>query len=324
MRPMHTLARWTALTAMAAAVLGAAIAPAAAARQRSGVKPPTIALVTINFQALFFQRMNAGAQAAAKAVGAKLVIYNANNSPQAQNSAIEDYVAQHVNAIIVDAIDVHGILPAIRDAANHGIPVVAVDAETRGPGVRTWVGVGNWQGGYALGRFVDTYVKQHMGGKAEVGIVGALNSFIQIQRQNGFEKALSLVPGIKVVQVVDGKNQQEVALTAAEDLLTGNPELNLIYATGEPALIGAVAAVKAHGATGQVKVFGWDLSPESVAGIRQGWVVAVVEQDPYAEGEISVRDCIRLLHHQRVPSQDILPLAIVTRANLNQFTNKLY
>lgn len=316
--------RWPIAAAAVLALTLTQFAPVGAASHRASSKQPTIALVTINFQALFFQRMNAGAQQMAKKLGAKLVIYNANNSPQQQNSAIEDYVSQHVSAIVVDAIDVHGILPAIKDAARHHIPVVAVDAETHGPGVRSWVGVGNWKGGYVLGQFVDKYVKQHMGGKAVVGVVGALNSFIQIQRQNGFEKALTQVPGIKVVQVVDGKNQQDVALTAAEDLLTANPEMNLIYATGEPALIGAVAAVKAHGATGQIKVFGWDLSPQSAAGIKQGWVVGVVEQDPYAEGQVSVADCLKLLHHQKVPSQDILPLSIVTKANVAKFSNKLY
>ena len=39
----------------------------------------TFALVQINQQALFFNQMNEGAQAAADAAGAKLVIFNANN-----------------------------------------------------------------------------------------------------------------------------------------------------------------------------------------------------------------------------------------------------
>ncbi len=36
-------------------------------------------------------------------------------------------------------------------------------------------------------------------------------------------------------------------MTAAENLITGNPDLTAIYATGEPALLGAIAAVETVG-----------------------------------------------------------------------------
>ena len=79
---------------------------------------PTIALVQINQQALFFNQMNEGAQKAAKELGAKLVIFNANNDPAAQNNAIETYIAQKVDGIIVVAIDVNGIMPAVEAAGE--------------------------------------------------------------------------------------------------------------------------------------------------------------------------------------------------------------
>ena len=71
----------------------------------------TFALVQINQQALFFNQMNEGATAAAEAQGDELVIFNANNDPAAQNSAIETYIAQGVDGIVVVAIDVNGIMP---------------------------------------------------------------------------------------------------------------------------------------------------------------------------------------------------------------------
>lgn len=73
----------------------------------------TFALVTINQQALFFNQINDGANAAAKAAGVDLVIFNANNVPSAQNDAIENYITQKVDGIILVAIDVNGVKPAI-------------------------------------------------------------------------------------------------------------------------------------------------------------------------------------------------------------------
>ena len=60
--------------------------------------------------------------------------------------------------------------------------------------------------------------------------------------------------------VVDGQNIQDNALAAAENLITGNPDMTAIYATGEPALLGAIAAVESQGKQADVKVFGWDLT----------------------------------------------------------------
>jgi ribose transport system substrate-binding protein len=70
-----------------------AVALAVAALGAMPVNAATVALVTINQQALFFNQINDGAQQAADKAGAKLVIFNANNNAAAQNSAIEDYNA---------------------------------------------------------------------------------------------------------------------------------------------------------------------------------------------------------------------------------------
>ena len=55
--------------------------------------------------------------------------------------------------------------------------------------------------------------------------------------------------------MVDGRNIQDNALAAAENLMTGNPDLTAIYATGEPALLGAIAAVESQGRQADVKIY---------------------------------------------------------------------
>ena len=88
-----------------AALLGTAAGFAATSVVAQEAK--TFALVQINQQALFFNQMNEGAQAAADAAGAELVIFNANNDPAAQNSAIETYIQEGVDGLAVVAIDVN-------------------------------------------------------------------------------------------------------------------------------------------------------------------------------------------------------------------------
>ncbi|MGH7118671.1 MAG: substrate-binding domain-containing protein [Acetobacteraceae bacterium] len=305
-------------TLLKATALGALAAPLAAPFAAHAATP-TFALVTINEQALFFNLLNDGAKKAAAKAGAKLVIYNPNNDPTAQNNAIDDYIQEKVQGIIVDAIDVNGIMPAVEKASRAGIPVVAVDAILpKGP-QKSQIAVDNEGGGATIGKYFAAYVQKSMGGKSALGIVGALNSFIQNLRQKGFQDTIKADPGIKLVQVVDGRNIQDNAMSVSETLLTGNPELSSIYATGEPALIGAIAAVQSGGRTKDVKIVGWDLSAQAIAGLDAGFVIAVVQQDPVLLGAAAVETLSDIRAGKTVPERVNTKLTIVTKENVGPY-----
>jgi ribose transport system substrate-binding protein len=300
--------------------LGVAALSAFAALGATVAAADTFALVTINQQALFFNQINDGAKAAAKAAGADLVIFDANNVPAAQNTAIENYVTQKVDGIILVAIDVNGVKPAITEAKKAGIPVIAIDAQIPDGENVAFVGVDNTKAGEEIGRFYADYVKKELKNEASVGVIGALNSFIQNQRLDGFKKAVT-ESGAKVtfLDTVDGQNVQDVALGAAENLMTANPAMSTLYATGEPALIGAVSAVESQGRQSDVKVFGWDLTAQAVKGIDEGWVAAVVQQDPAGEGKAAVEALAALKQGGKVEPIINIPVTIVTKANVDQF-----
>lgn len=294
-------------------------ASAALCMMANAAAADTFALVQINQQALFFNQMNSGAEEAAAASGDELVIFNANNDPAAQNSAIETYIQQGVAGIIVVAIDVNGIMPAVQQAVDAGIPVVAVDAVLPEGPQSAQVGVDNASAGASMGKFFLDYVASDMGGKAKIGIVGALNSAIQNIRQAGFVDTISGADGVTEAGVVDGQNVQDIALTAAENLITANPDLTAIYATGEPALLGAVAAVESQGKQDSIKVFGWDLTAQAVKGIDQGYVAAVIQQDPAGMGAAAVKALNTLTEGASVDAQIAVPVTIVTSANVDDF-----
>jgi ribose transport system substrate-binding protein len=283
-------------------------------------KPLKVGLVLINLQAKFFNDIRAGAEEAAKkAGGVNLQVIDGNNDPTAQVNAIETLTQQHVDGIIMVAIDVKGVVPALQDAAKSGVQVVAVDAKVEDPSVKTFIGVDNAKAGADFGDFVGQYIQKHMDGKADLGIIGALNSFIQNQRKDYFVASIKKIPGIKIDSTVDGQNVQERALTAAEDLVTSSPNINAIYATGEPALIGAIAALESQGATQRVKLFGWDLSKQAVKAVDDGFLVAVVQQNPYQEGVEAIGALVKLTRGQTVPSFINVPVEFVTKENIDKY-----
>lgn len=301
-----------------ATALGGGLLAAALATGPALAEGKTFALVQINQQALFFNDMNAGAQAAADAAGDTLVIFNANNDPAAQNSAIETYIQEGVDGIIAVAIDVNGIMPAVQQADEAGIPVVAIDAILPEGPQKAQIGVDNAQAGADMAAYFLDYVAAN-GGSAKLGVVGALNSFIQNVRQKGFEDVVAEAPGVTMAGVVDGQNVQDTALAAAENLITGNPDLTAIYATGEPALMGAIAAVESQGKQDTVKIFGWDLTAQAISGIDAGYVVAVVQQDPAGMGAAAVEALGKITAGETVEQNLSVPITIVTKENVEPY-----
>ncbi|ODT58323.1 MULTISPECIES: substrate-binding domain-containing protein [Paracoccus] len=304
---MTTLTRRTLGALMTTGLIAAAL-PALAQEGK------TFALVQINQQALFFNDMNRGAQEAADAAGATLLIFNANNDPAAQNSAIETYIQEGVDGIAVVAIDVNGIMPAVQQAVDAGIPVVAIDAILPEGPHSAQIGVDNAQAGADLAAVVNDTLPEG----STLGIVGALNSFIQNVRKDGFEEALDGAR-VTVAGTVDGQNVQDTALGAAENLMTANPALTAIYATGEPALLGAIAAVESQGRQGDIAVYGWDLTAQAITGIEAGYVKAVIQQDPAGMGAAAVEALGTLSDGGSVEAEISVPVTIVTSENVDEF-----
>ncbi len=293
----------------------AALALMAGAAQAKG---KTFALIQYNQQVSFFTDITKGAQKAADEEGDKLVVFDANNSASAQDNAFDTYIQQKVDGIILVAVDPDGIMGSVKAADKAGVPVVSVDAALPPGPQKAGITVDNEAAGKEMGAFYVDYVKKNMDGKASLGVVGALNSNLQLLRQKGFESVTGADAGITKVGVVDGRNIQDQALAAGENLLTGNPKLDTIYATGEPALIGAIAAAASQGRD-KVKIFGWDLSAQALAAIDAGTVVAVVQQAPDQEGYKAVKALDTLTSGGKVEATIKVPVEIVTKANVDKY-----
>ncbi|HEY5528483.1 MAG TPA: substrate-binding domain-containing protein [Thermoleophilia bacterium] len=271
----------------------------------------TIGMTQINQTAVFFTQMNDGATKAAADAGCQLSIANANNDSAKQNSDIESFVSQGVTGLIVVAIDVNGVLPAVKAARAKGIKVVAIDAKTAEGSVDTFVGVDNAKAGAAIGQWVIDNGKAN----GSYGVVDAKNSFIQNQREDGFRKIVD-AGAAKYTQSVNGDNVQEKSATAAQNLVTAQPGLSFVYTTGEPASVGAVAALKGNTKT---KIIGWDLTKEVIGGIDSGLVDAIVQQNPKQEGVESVGELKSLIGGGKAKGFIDVPITIVTKANVEPF-----
>ncbi len=273
----------------------------------------TIGVVDIDEETAFFTQMNTGIKTVAQKAGAAVKMVSGNDDSATQVNGIQNLVSSGVDAIIVDPYDPTALVPALKAARKAGIPVVSTDGMVADKSaIDTQVGTANLEGGQQLGKAFLA-----LGGKGQtVGVVGALNSVIQIERQKGFVDTAKS-GGAKIGPVVDGHNVNDKAQTAAENLLTGNPDLKFIYATGSPAMDGAVAAVKSQSRQNSTSILGWDLDQTAADGLKAGFVKAVVQQNTYGFGYAAAASAIKLAcKSAKVPATISVPITIVTKDNL--------
>jgi ribose transport system substrate-binding protein len=69
----------------------------------------------------------------------------------------------------------------------------------------------------------------------------------------------------------------------------------------------------------RVKIFGWDLTAQVIKAIDDGFVIAVVQQDPARMGEVAVESALTLIEGGTVDPVIPVPVTIVTKDNIDKF-----
>jgi ribose transport system substrate-binding protein len=306
--------RRTIIALLAVLLIGSSFTVAPAAQ-----KEVTVCFVTFSLQVAFFHTSVDGGQREAQAQGAKMIVQDPQADTQKQVTQIEDCVARGANAIVVDAIESKAVLGPIAEAKKKGVVVVAVDTFLDSPDVTSNVGVSNFDAAREYGHFIAAYILGKYNGKADVGIVLA-STEVQLARRDGFLAAMkSLGSSVRVVGTADGRNILERATAVSEDLLSGNPSITVIYATGEPQLLGALASAASQKRS-NIAFFGWDKVPDPfIKPIQQGRLVAVTNQQPELQGQLGVRYAVMAARGEKVPSRVNTPVAIITKLNLSEW-----
>lgn len=302
--------RWNRLAAGVGALAVAAVAAPV------GASAKTICFVTFSLQVQYFQSSVAGGRKAAQELGHELLVLDPQADAGRQVTMLEDCVARNVDAIVVDPIESSAIVGALGEAGQKKIPIVTLDTPVDSPHVLSLVGVPQREASFTFGQYVAGWIAGKQGGKAKVGVMLA-STEVQLARRDGFVDALKAVPGAEIVATGDGRNILERATAEAEDMLTANPDIDVIYATGDPQLQGGLAAAASQGRT--VAFFGWDDIPEPfIKPLEDGRIVGFLKQKPEVGGETAVRLLSDRLAGKEIPSRFAYSPDVVTPFNLDQ------
>ena len=247
-----------------------AIGSAQAADCKIGVSMKTL-------DAPYFAAQEASAKKHAQEIGCEVITADAQNDLNKQVSDIEDMVAQGIGALVVNARDSQGLVPAVDAAAAAGVKVIAMDS-TLDPRANyiTLVQSSNDQNGKLVGEWLadktagqDVKIALISGDQGnEVGQerrLGVLSGLTEGQLRNGGSASF------QVVSQGWGLWTNEGGLKAMEDILVAHPDVNVVLGENDSMVLGARKALEAAGKLdGVMLVAAADGQKEAIKMIESG------------------------------------------------------
>ncbi len=286
-------------------------AETAKATEASDTDKKVIGVTLMTLQYEFFQDMKAGIEAAA-GNDYDIVFNDPALDLQSQIDAIENFCAQGVDAIILNAVDPAGIVTALETAEEKNIPVITVDMKPSDGKYETYIGSDNYLGGELAARWA---AKELIAGKENAKIVVLTNplSSSAIERADGFKNTIKeLMPEAEIV-AEQGADTREAFMSTMEDLLTANKEIDLVFAYSAQGGLGAYDAIQAAGREDSVAVIGFDASEEEQTAIAEnGSYKGSIIQFPDKLGETCVDSVIRVLNGETLDAEIGVEVGIYT------------
>jgi ribose transport system substrate-binding protein len=298
---------------IAALLLGAcgtaATEEAAPAEEAAPETEMTLGLVLSTLNNPFFVTLRDGAQAAADAAGAKLIIVDAQDDSGKMTAGIEDLITKKVSAILVNPTDSDAVVPAIQKANAAGIPIFTVDRGSNGGEVVAHIASDNIAGGVMAAEFLC----EAIGGAGNlVELQGIAGTSAARDRGQGFNDYMSAsCTGATIVAQQTANFNRAEGLTVFENILQAQPEIAGVFAHNDEMILGAIQAAEAAGRTGIVFV-GFDAIDDATQAVKDGKLAATVAQQPAEIGRLSVETAVEFLGGATVESYIPVPLSLVT------------
>ncbi len=307
------------LIAVACAAAGCGVVKTHNAKITLQSTPPVhLAVIPKSVGLDYWSKVHAGAECAASQMPGVKVTWNGvtdETDVVGQLNLLNNYIAQGVNGLVYAATDATAMTQVSTGAAKAGIKVVSIDSGTTPqPKNVPLLATDNIAGAKLAAQQLAKAIGP-AGGKVAI-IAFHAGSQTNDQRVQGFEAGLKRYKKLHLVGIQYSQNDYNTALTVTANVLTANPDLKGVFAANEASDVGAVQAIRLAHKAGQVKVVGWDTSPDEVEGVTQGVVSGLISQDPFRMGYDGVRAAAAMVRHQGTPHNENTGVVMVTKHNL--------
>jgi inositol transport system substrate-binding protein len=275
-------------------------------------------------QDTFLAYMSDALRAQAKKVGANVQMEIAGDDVGKQLNQIQNFIAQRVEAIIVNPVDTDVTPRITRLVTAANIPLIYVnrrpaDFEKLPAGV-AWVASDE----KVSGTLETQEVCRVMKGKGNIVVLmGELSNEAARTRTQDIENVLATkeCSGIKILDKREGKWQRTAGNDITTNWVANGMKFDAIISNNDEMAIGAIQALKAARKwRPDFMVAGIDATPDALASMKAGDLKVTVFQNAAGQGAGSLDAAIKLIKKQSVDRFVNIPFELVTPDNLSRYT----
>jgi ribose transport system substrate-binding protein len=283
---------------------------------------PKVGLVMKSLANEFFVQMQAGAEAYA-AENADLFDFEAvgmrdERDFAAQVAAVENYITQQFDVIVIAPADSKAMVEPIARALEAGIKVVNIDVQLDQQAMAdagidlAFFGPDNRAGAQLAGDALGQALGE--GGKVVI-LEGNPEADNAVQRKLGFDDSVAEY-GLDLLDSRTANWETANAEELTSNFLTQYPDLQGIMAANDSMALGAIAALDAAGKTGEIQVVGFDNIPGVRQYIADDVMLATVEQFGADMAKFGIDFGLRELAGEKFCGWVQTPLELVTAENV--------
>jgi ribose transport system substrate-binding protein len=275
---------------------------------------PLVGVTLLTQTHTFYKELEDALRKEAAARNLDLVVVACEMDPTKQAAQLEDFVAQHVDAILAAPCDSDAIGGHLAGPAAAGIPVFTVDIAAHGGTIVSHIASDNTQGGRLAARTLADLLHD----KGTVIVIDHPEVASVQDRTRGFDEEIRKHPGITVVGRPSASGQRARAMAVMEDMLQAHRDLNGVFAINDDSALGALSVLDAAGRT-DVVIVGFDATQEAQDAIRKGGALkADIMQYPTKLGTTAIDVIAKHLAGESVPASVPVAVNVVTAATLAQ------
>lgn len=278
-----------------------------------------VGYVTMDITSPYFISMIDGMKEQAEELGIELSVHDGKYEAQPQIDAMETLITQQVDVIILSANDTEALQPMVDKAKEAGIKVVAANVEMEN--VDAFVSLDEYEYGFMGGEIAGKYIAENMDGEAEVAVLTFSQIPAVLNRSKGLIEGIQKhAPNAKVVAEVDA-NDRESGMTAAENILQANPNVNIVVGVSDDAVLGAYEAFMAANRTGDdVCLVGLDAVEEALEKVNDDTIFrGTVDIAPFESGKNIIEAAKKVVEEGPIEEMIKFPMTPVTKENVSDF-----
>ncbi len=296
--------------------------PGATASPGSASGKPRIALVMKSLANEFFATMADGARKHQRehAGDYELIVNGIKDERDLsrQVALVDEMIAQGVGAIVIAPADSKALVSACKRAKDSGIVVVNIDNKLD-DGVLAdqkiavpFVGPDNRAGARKVGEYLAKRLKPG----DQVGVLeGIRTAFNGQQRRLGFEDAMKAA-GVTIADSQTAQWETDQANRIAAAMLGEHPQIKALLCCNDSMALGARAAVKTAGRSGEVFIIGFDNIAAIRSAIKDGSVLATADQHADHLAVYGIELALKLLKGEQPPADTTTPVDLVTAESI--------